>query len=72
MNASLFAAAKVLPLAERVELVEALWETIVAEGFEPSLSPAQAQELDARLQAHRENPSDVVSWEEIKGKHRTS
>jgi putative addiction module component (TIGR02574 family) len=70
MNANVLAAAKVLPLAERVELVEALWDTIVAERFEPPLSAAQAQELDARLQAHRDNPSDVVLWEEIKGKLR--
>ena len=65
MNARLFAAAKALPLAERVELVEALWETIVDEGFEPPLTPAQAQELDARLRDHRENPEGVISWEEI-------
>ena len=72
MNASLLAAAKTLPLAERVELVVALWETIVAEGFEPPLTPAQAKELDERLQAHQDNSQDVVSWEDIKKKHGIS
>ncbi len=58
--------AKRLPLAERIELVEALWESITQEGYEPPLTPEQAAELDRRVEAHRRNPNDVVSWESIK------
>jgi len=57
---------KRLPLAERIELVEALWESITRDGYEPALTSAQATELDRRLEAHQRNPEDVVSWESIK------
>jgi len=66
MNAELLETAKALPLPERVELIEALWESIVAEGYEPPLTDAQAAELDRRLEAHRRNPAEAISWSEIK------
>jgi len=50
MNANLLEAAKSLPLPERIELAEALWESITDEGHEPPLTPAQADELDRRLE----------------------
>ena len=65
MNAELLETAKALPLPERVALVEALWESIVTEGYEPPLTDPQAAELDRRLEAHRQNPADVVSWAQI-------
>jgi len=64
--------AKRLPLPERVELIEALWESIAAEGYEPPLTAAQADELDRRLEAHRRSPDDVVSWDSIKRSNRRS
>ncbi len=66
MSSNFVDAVKRLPLAERIELVEALWESITQEGYEPPLTPEQAAELDRRLEAHRRNPHDVVSWESIK------
>jgi len=66
MSSNLVDTVKGLPLAERIELVEALWESITQEGYEPPLTPEQAAELDRRLEAHRRNPNDVVSWESIK------
>ncbi len=39
MNADLLEAAKALPLPERIELAEALWESITGEGHEPPLTP---------------------------------
>jgi putative addiction module component (TIGR02574 family) len=55
-----------LPLAERIELVEAVWESITEGGYEPPLTPEQSDELDRRLEAHQRNPNDVISWESIK------
>ena len=55
-----------LPLPERLELLDALWESIVEEGYEPPLTSAQADELDRRLKAHQRNPDDVVDWKAIK------
>jgi len=66
MSSNFVDTVKRLPLAERIELVEVLWESITQDGYEPPLTPAQATELDRRLEAHQRNPEDVVSWESIK------
>lgn len=59
--------ARGLPISERIELVEALWESIIQDGYEPELTTAQAEELDHRLAAHEKNPEDVVAWETTPG-----
>jgi len=66
MSTSILDTAKNLPLSERIELVEALWESIILDGYEPALTAAQAEELDRRLAAHEKNPDDVVPWEKVK------
>ena len=66
MNADLLEAAKALPLPERIDLAEALWESITDEGHEPPLTPAQAEELDRRLEEHRRNPQSGIPWEQVK------
>jgi putative addiction module component (TIGR02574 family) len=66
MNANLLEAAKALPLPERIELAEALWENISDEGHEPPLTPGQAKELDRRLDEHRRNPRAGIPWERVK------
>ena len=66
MNADLLEAAKALPLPERIELAEALWESITGEGHEPPLTPTQTDELDRRLQEHRRDPKSGIPWEQVK------
>ena len=66
MSSNFVDTVKSLPLAERIELVEALWESITQDGHEPPLTPAQGTELDRCLEAHQRDPEDVVSWESIK------
>ena len=66
MSTSILDTARSLPLSERIELVEALWESIIQDGYEPDLTPAQADELDRRLAEHERNPDDVVAWETVK------
>ncbi len=66
MNANLLEAAKALPLPERIDLAEALWESITDEGHEPPLTPAQAEELDRRLEEHHRNPQTGIPWEQVK------
>ncbi len=66
MSTNILDTAKRLPLSERIELVEALWESIIQDGYEPELTAAQAEELDSRLAAHEKTPDDVVSWETVK------
>lgn len=66
MSTNILDTAKNLPISERIELVEALWESILQEGHEPELTTAQAEELDRRLAAHEKNPDDVIPWETLK------
>jgi putative addiction module component (TIGR02574 family) len=66
MNSDLVSNVRNLPLAERIELIDLLWESIAEQGYEPPLTAEQAAELDRRLEAHRQNPGDVVSWDSIK------
>ena len=66
MNSELVSNAINLPLAERIELIDLLWESIAEQGYEPPLTAEQATELDRRLEAHRRTPGDVVSWDSIK------
>jgi putative addiction module component (TIGR02574 family) len=66
MNSQLVKDARELPLAEQIKLIDALWESIAKQGYEPPLTPEQAAELDRRFDAHRRQPDDVVSWDSIK------
>lgn len=51
-----------LSIAERLLLVEALWDSIAAD---TELTDAQRVELDRRLADHEAYPDEVVSWEEV-------
>ena len=55
-----------LPVPERVDLVERIWDSIVEgqSGFE--LTDAQKAELDRRLAARKESPDRGASWDEVK------
>ena len=70
MNSALLTQAKELPLAERVEFIDELWASVVADGYEPPLTPEQAAELDRRLEEHRRNPGDVVAWDDMRAELR--
>jgi putative addiction module component (TIGR02574 family) len=57
-----------LSVAERIILVEQIWDSIAAEQSAIPLTPAQAAELDRRLEAHRKSPHEGASWEEVKAR----
>jgi len=50
--------------AEKVELLDAVWESLEADAL--SLTEAQREELDYRIARHEENPSNVVPWEQVR------
>ena len=52
--------------AERLELVEDVWDSIVAEGEGLPVPESHRQELARRRQDHRDHPEDVVPWEEVR------
>lgn len=54
-----------LSVAERIALVEAIWESIAADVERAPLTEAQRQEVDRRLAAHRANPQAAIPWEQV-------
>lgn len=66
MNTQLLDQARKLSVEERVELVEAIWDTIAEQGAQLPITAAQKAQLDRRLADHEANPDDVIPWTEIK------
>ena len=54
---------ELLSIDERLELVEALWDSIASSA---ALTDTQREELDRRLADHRQHPDDVTPWPEVK------
>ena len=54
-----------LSVAERIALVQAIWDSIAADVEQAPLTEAQRQEVDRRLAAHRANPQAAVPWEQV-------
>jgi putative addiction module component (TIGR02574 family) len=55
-----------LPVAERVKLAQAIWDS-VSELPEPfPLSEAEREKIDRRLEAYRRDPEAVSPWPEVK------
>ncbi len=57
-----------LSLAERILLVEELWDSIAAEAEELEVPPSHKDELDRRLVAYEAEPHAGASWEEVKAR----
>ena len=66
MSTNLTEQAKKLSIAERIILVEEIWDSIAQDNGCFELSESQKKELDRRLETFRANPSQGRTWEEIK------
>ena len=55
-----------LPVADRLDLVERIWDSIVEDNGAFELPEAQRAELDRRLAAHDADPDRGSSWEDVK------
>ena len=55
-----------LSIAERIQLVEDIWDSIAAVPDAISLTEEQEAELERRLEAYRANPSEGISWNDLK------
>ncbi|WP_106391082.1 addiction module protein [Enhygromyxa salina] len=52
---------------ERLRLIEKLWDSLVEKrGDHLEVSPEIRAELDRRLAAHRRDPTETLSWTEVK------
>jgi putative addiction module component (TIGR02574 family) len=56
-----------LSVSERIQLVEAIWDSIAAEASDTiEMSQAQTDELHRRVAAHRADPLTGVPWEQVR------
>lgn len=55
-----------LSVAERIQLVEDLWDSIATDPEALPLTEAQKAELDRRLEGHDADPDSAVPWEEVR------
>ena len=58
---------KALPVTERIELVEDIWNSIAEEtagGLQ--LSPSEVAELQRRFSLYQQDPSAGVPWEQVR------
>lgn len=55
-----------LSVAERIQLVEDLWDSIASQPEALELTSAQREEIDRRLAEHDANPESAVPWEEVR------
>ncbi len=55
-----------LPTAEKLRLVQQLWDEIAEEAAHLPLTESQRRLLDERIDEHEANPTDVELWEEAR------
>jgi putative addiction module component (TIGR02574 family) len=55
-----------LSVAERIQLVEDLWDSIAADPEALPLTEEQKAELDRRLAEHRADPDPAIPWSEVR------
>ena len=60
-----------LPVSERIDVVEQIWDSVAADSDAVPVTPEQREELDRRLKEHEQNPNDVVEWSEVERRIRS-
>ena len=55
-----------LPVQERIQLVEVIWESIAAVPHAIEVSPELKTELEVRLADFERNPEAGYSWDQVK------
>lgn len=57
---------KKLGVAEKIQIVEEIWDSILDTGPLPELTAEQANTLSRRIDAYHANPEAGRTWEDIK------
>ena len=55
-----------LSVAERIQIVEDIWDSISESPEQLALSDKEKLELDKRLESYAENPNEGIEWETLK------
>jgi putative addiction module component (TIGR02574 family) len=61
-----------LSVAERIELLQQLWDEIAESPEEVELTAAQRAELDRRLEDYHRDPNGGISWGSLRASLRRS
>jgi putative addiction module component (TIGR02574 family) len=61
-----------LPIAERIRLVEDIWDSIVAVPEAVPVTDAQRQELDRRLDTYHRDPRAGSPWPQVRKRIRAA
>lgn len=54
-----------LSVAERLQLVDDIWESIAVDADDAPLTTAQLAEVRSRREEHRGDPASAVAWESV-------
>ena len=57
-----------LPVQERIQLVESIWESVAAFPQAVEVSPDLDSDLTARLSDFEQNPEAGYAWDDVKAK----
>jgi putative addiction module component (TIGR02574 family) len=71
MNQISVAAILELPVQERIQIVEMIWESIAAVPHDIEVSSELKIELEARLADFEKNPEAGYSWDQVKAHLKT-
>ncbi|HOW67189.1 MAG TPA: addiction module protein [Candidatus Paceibacterota bacterium] len=63
---------RTLPVSERIQLVEDLWDTIASDPSGVELSAAQRDELERRLDRWEGSPTEGVEWSVLRTRIQNS
>ena len=63
---------KKLSVAERIMIVEEIWDSIAEDQESLEVTEAQRRELDRRLDAYHSSPKGGSSWDEVKRRVTTT
>ncbi len=55
-----------LSVAEKIQIVEDIWDSIGSAPDQLPLSEAEKLELDKRLESYEQNPNEGIEWETLK------
>ena len=53
---------------ERLDLIERLWDSILHDDEEAAIGDDLRQELDRRWAAYKADPTNVLTWEEVRAR----
>jgi putative addiction module component (TIGR02574 family) len=55
-----------LSVAERIQIVEDIWDSISVAPEDLELSQAEKSRLDKRLESYKQQPNEGIEWETLK------